>query len=87
VGPDVSRPIYDQPDHPSYGPVRRLHVMLLQLAADVSLDAVMSHYKEVCMAPWDAHLDFLLQGLGYCEAEAQRRVLQDLLFSISMVSR
>lgn len=78
-------PIHDTPSHPFYGPVRRLHVMLLQLTAHVRYEGVMTVYEGRCIAPWDVHLAFLLDKLGYSEAQAQGRVLADLLDCIRIV--
>jgi hypothetical protein len=86
VGADVSPPIYDQPGHPTYGPARRLHVMLMQLAADVSMDRLLSHYAEHHIGPWDAHLDLLIDVLGFAEAAAQRIVLRDLLWTMDQMA-
>lgn len=66
--------IFDQPDHRHYGPVRRLHLMLLQLTVDIGMDAFEEPYVVLFQQHWDHHLVQLLDE-GMHEAEAQRLIL------------
>lgn len=53
--------IYDQPDHPAYGPVRRVHIMILQFFADKKMDRIDLHYHEHYNSTWDEDLARLMQ--------------------------
>lgn len=65
-------PIYDNPNHPHYGPVRRLHVMLMQLFAN--FDDAQLAFHDVWGRWWDdALVDFINEGRT--EGDAQCRVL------------
>lgn len=59
--------IFDDPNHPQYGPVRRLWVILAQLDLLVS--------AEVMPSPWDQRLASLIER-GMDEAPAQRKTLR-----------
>lgn len=79
------RPIYEQPNHRHYGPVRRLWVMLEQLFADrggvVMVEKRLAAYQEranVTRPRWDEHLGSLIEN-GQSEAAAQRLVIQQML--------
>ena len=70
---------YDQPNHPHYGPCRRLHVMLMQLTANQSYEAADRLYGSFYDETWDYALVSHLK-IGISEAEAQRTVLADILW-------
>lgn len=78
----MSVSIYDQPNHEHYGPVRRLHVMLLQLFSDVSFHWEEKAYETAHKQPWWDHLSLYLYN-GMSESNAQRRVLQHFFQSYS----
>lgn len=87
------RPIYDQPDHKLYGPVRRAHMMLEQLFADQfgglkGFMAKLATYREsVGSKPlrWDEHLAWLIRK-GYSEPEAQRTIITQMITALEMLS-
>lgn len=71
---DQTKPIYDQPDHPHYGPVRRLHIMLLQLLGD-ELEHKQNRINHTLGdLTWDRLLSSHLLA-GYTERQATRLVL------------
>lgn len=79
------RRIYEMPDHPRYGPVRRMWIMLEQLFADrggvkVLEVAMIAHVNRMRQErrTWDEQLDFILRA-GLSEAAASRMVMQQLL--------
>ncbi|USM11523.1 hypothetical protein vBCbaSRXM_78 [Citromicrobium phage vB_CbaS-RXM] len=43
---ETNMPIYDDPNHPHYGPVRRLHLILLYLFGDRIAEAEKRHIKK-----------------------------------------
>lgn len=75
------RPIYDQPGHKHYGPVRRLWCMLEQLFANrggvKALEAAIVE-RNPGRPRWDEHLANLIDG-GQSECAAQRIVMQQML--------
>jgi len=70
------RRIYDNPNHRDYGPVRRLHVMLMQLVPD--LEEIDKRYKDEEGETWDSFLSYLL-GRGLTEPGAQRHTMTSVL--------
>lgn len=68
--------IFDNPNHPKYGPVRRMWVILEQLGMADRMD----RYTEPrpYEKPWDAALAQTL-GMGVDEVTAQRTMLRDYL--------
>lgn len=64
--------IFDNPNHPQYGPVRRMWIILAQL--DLLTDAEHMEMNK----PWDEALAFTISE-GYAdEATAQRQLLRKL---------
>lgn len=85
------RRVWEMPDHPQYGPVRRLWIMLEQLFADTGgiMKFEMSLWalqKRLGRDPiyWDRHLIFLIDQ-GQSEASAQRIVMQQVLTASEFV--
>ena len=70
--------IFDQPDHRNYGPVRRMHVMLLQVYADVGLDGLEEQYEEAYITTWDDSLSWFIEH-GLSEPDATRVVMHRCL--------
>ncbi len=70
----MTQRIYDQPHHRYYGPVRRLHVMLLQVYADVGLGDMDDIYQEEFVATWDYDVAWFLDH-DVSEAVALRTVI------------
>jgi hypothetical protein len=67
--------IYDDPNHPHYGPVRRLHVMLMQLFG-VALPRVEARFKELSQGfDWTERMGDRLNH-GFPEATVQRDMLR-----------
>lgn len=68
--------IYDQPDHPFYGPVRRLHVMCLQLFPN--FEEVERRFERLGGKGihWSQWMADRMQNYGYPEASAQRDMLR-----------
>lgn len=66
-------PISDQPDHPLYGPVRRLDIMLRQITADRGFDAFEASFVSRFGKDWSYVFVDLLKDYG--EAKAQRYLL------------
>lgn len=66
-------PISDQPDHPLYGPVRRLDIMLRQISADRGFDAFEAEFVSRFGKDWSYVFVDLLKDYG--EAKAQRYLL------------
>lgn len=52
--------IYDQPSHPHYGPVRRLHIMIMQLLTKHQCSVLDEHYDEQYGETWDLQLSRLM---------------------------
>ena len=73
--------IYNIPTITAYGPCRRLHVMLMQLTADITYDTADWMFTLYFEQTWDHVLVDLLQ-LGKSEAEAQRKVIDEMLWLI-----
>jgi hypothetical protein len=69
--------IYDDPNHYNYGPVRRLHIMLMQLIPDLSV--VDQWFAEDHWETWDLCLSNRLDR-GLCESTAQRKTITEILF-------
>lgn len=65
--------IFDNPNHPQYGPVRRMWIMLVQLDLLDQVEAGVAFRDE----PWDERLARLAQTQG--ERSAQRGILSDAL--------
>jgi len=66
--------IYDNPNHPQYGPVRRLWVMLAQL----DLLAVAETFITARGSSWDQHLARLIR-MGLSESYSQRMLLSMII--------
>lgn len=66
--------IFDNPNHPHYGPVRRLWVILAQLGLLEYAETYMDSFGR----SWDQALDWLL-SLDQEESHAQRAVLFRIL--------
>lgn len=65
--------IFDNPNHPQYGPVRRMWIVLVQL--DLLTEAEHIELRK----PWDEALaSFIADGYGD-EATAQRQLLRKIL--------
>lgn len=65
--------VFDNPNHPQYGPVRRMWIILAQL--DLLTDAEHLELRK----PWDQAIAFSI-GEGYMsEAAAQRQLLRKIL--------
>lgn len=75
----MSKPIYDQPNHPRYGPARRLHIMVMQLTADdpTVLERIDEWYWRRYRTHWSQYLSGLMDNT-LSEAYAQRRVLKEI---------
>lgn len=67
-------PIYENPNHPNYGPVRRLWVVLAQLGMLEKAEEVFY----LRMQPWDVALSMNLDHAEN-ESEAQRWVIGFIL--------
>ena len=68
--------IYDDPNHPEYGPVRRMWVILVQLDLADKIDR--HTYGGGAEAPWDVELARTVK-LGVRESDAQRTLLSEYL--------
>jgi hypothetical protein len=66
--------IFDSPNHPQYGPVRRMWVVLTQLDLLTAAEKVMTGRGD----DWDHHLSRLIR-IGLSESYAQRIVLGMIL--------
>lgn len=66
--------IFDNPNHPQYGPVRRMWVILVQLDLLVAADRLMTDRGD----DWDHHLTRLIR-MGLSESYSQRIVLGMIL--------
>lgn len=67
-------PIYNQPNHPFYGPARRLHMMLMQVTADKGISAFEKQFNDFFKKDWTHCFLDLLKDRS--EAEAQRFMLR-----------
>lgn len=74
----MNLPIYDQPNHPNYGPVRRLHVMLLQLFGD-DLALAEKEFADTFGGPWDWWLHRNMTTYSYSERRAQRNCMSKFM--------
>ncbi|MBS7671429.1 hypothetical protein [Croceicoccus gelatinilyticus] len=72
--PEAALPIYDQPNHPDYGPVRRLHVILLQIFADKDMAAIESELNDLLGTHWTLAMSDLIKDRT--EAKAARFILR-----------
>lgn len=82
--------IFDNPNHPNYGPVRRLWIMLEQLFPEgvERFEARLKIYhdrQETVPPKFDEHLDALIR-MGQGEADAQRMVLQQMFSAREWIS-
>lgn len=66
--------IYDQPNHPQYGPVRRAHLILMYLYGD-NLAKIEPNYRAYTGVCWDDDLAFEVGNGTVPEARAARRIL------------
>ncbi len=86
------KPIYEMPDHPHYGPVRRMWMMLEQMFADhggvkVFEVAVLTFQQQRGLQPrpsWHEHLSNLIAG-GISEPVASRIVMHQCLVAADLV--
>lgn len=76
--------VFEDPDHPQYGPARRLWMMFEQLFADqgglARVEARIALYQDQALIRrpiWDDHLVTLIRG-GLHESDAQRTVLTQM---------
>jgi hypothetical protein len=71
--------IYDNPNHPRYGPVRRLWIILVQLDLLEEADCIKWHDEGVDHK-WDEALAYLLDhsivNESHLQAEILRRILE-----------
>lgn len=71
--------IYNDPNHPLYGPARRLHLMLLQLTADKPDFAELeARYEHNVGKSWTSTLQWWMDN-GKSEPEAQRQTLRNFI--------
>ena len=70
--------IFDQPNHPHYGPVRRMHIMIMQLFTPYQLSVLDSHYHEEYNENWDDQLSRLMSW-DPCEPINSRDILSRVL--------
>lgn len=68
----VAVPIYNDPNHAHYGPVRRLHLILLYLFGD-DLPNVEKRFEAFCECTWDQR--FVRDLAAWSEAEAAQGIL------------
>ncbi|MEQ6333253.1 hypothetical protein [Sphingobium sp. MK2] len=69
--------IFEEPNHRHYGPVRRLHIILMQITENYSsIDSLFAADNDMT---WDTLLSFHL-AQNRSEPEAQRRVISEWLF-------
>lgn len=70
--------IYDDPNHPQYGPVRRLHLKLMELFADVDLTAVEQRYEAGIGKDWTEVVASSI-AMGVHEAHVARSTISTML--------
>lgn len=89
----LTRPSED-PNHPNYGPCRRLGVMFAQIFADQpqgfeGMEKKLLAFQDASVATpkplWDEHLHQLIVH-GCSEADAQRVVMQQMLYAHQWIS-
>ncbi len=68
--------IYDNPDHPHYGPVRRLWVML----AGLDMLDFAGTWRDAAGYTWDESVSLLIGTEAYSEGAVLRNSLEVLLF-------
>lgn len=75
----MSTPIYDQPNHPNYGPVRRMHLMLMQLSADFrgGFGEFERQFTDMFSKDWTRWLNSYLEI--YTESRASVLLMRDAL--------
>ena len=72
----MSDRIYNNPNHKHYGPVRRMHIMLMQLFSDDCItDEAWLHEND---PTWDRYLSEMIES-GISEIVASRSVLRRIL--------
>lgn len=71
--------IYDDANHPSYGPVRRCWVMLVGMFG-TDLTAVDNLFYQEWGCHWDEHIHIMMTSQGYDEGYAIRRCLWKVLW-------
>lgn len=69
--------VYDDPNHPHYGPVRRMWVIL----AGLDLLGFAETWRDSAGYLWDESVSLLLGVPGYTEAQILRNSLEVLLFN------
>lgn len=67
-------PIYNQPHHPKYGPVRRMHVILFQIYADEDMAEMERRLSDQLGTEWTHAMADLLDDRS--EAAASRFILR-----------
>lgn len=84
--------IFEDPSHPSYGPVRRLWMILEQLLADcggmAAWETRLRLYSQtlgINEIRWEEHFIRLMHG-GLSEADAMRTVVTQVLTAREMLS-
>lgn len=70
--------IYDNPNHPHYGPVRRMWVVLVQLDLLSAAEKYSRYYKEKGGVSWDQNIAGKIAH-GYPESYAQREFIYTLM--------
>ena len=70
----TAKRIFNDPDHPQYGPVRRMWVILVQLDMLNAAERYGRHYR----LPWDEFLAANVRG-ALTEEVAQRDMLYRLM--------
>jgi hypothetical protein len=71
--------IFDNPNHPQYGPVRRMWVVLAQLDLLTAAERYSEHYLEDGGLSWDENLAFSFKHNKRREAHIQRHFIGTLL--------
>lgn len=66
--------IYDDPNHPTYGPVRRAWVMLVGMFGTDLSEVDRAFYQEWGFN-WDEHLHLMMREQGYPERYALQRLI------------
>jgi hypothetical protein len=68
--------IYDDPNHAFYGPVRRLHIMAMQLFPQTFAEVERRFEKQTEGIHWSQWMADRMKNYGYPEASAQRDMLR-----------
>lgn len=70
----MTQPIYNEPSHRHYGAARRLHLILMQVYADLDLGRIERVYREQIEEDWTASMSKQL-AIGCSEASIMRSIL------------